>query len=141
MLCTGVSLAREDALGAYGLRAKEVSLVELMKMGNAEAGKDVFKKCAACHTADKGGSNKVGPNLYGVVSRDIGKHEGFAYSDAMKGKGGKWDFATLRSYLHDPKGAIPGNKMVFAGIKDDTDLGALLLYLRTLSDSPAPLPQ
>jgi len=116
-------------------------IVPLLAKASADNGKDVFKKCTACHTPDKGGPNKVGPNLWGVVGRDIGKHEGFAYSPAMASHGDKWTFEHLANYLHDPKGYVPNNKMAFIGIPDNAELADLLAYLRTLSDNPAPLPQ
>ena len=107
---------------------------------NADAGKEVFKACTQCHTDDKGGANKLGPNLYGIVGRDIGKHAGFTYSPAVVEKGGKWTWEHLASYLHDPKGYIPGNRMSYAGVKDVAELADLLAYLRTRADAPAPLP-
>ena len=107
---------------------------------NVEAGKDVFKKCAACHTPNKGGENKVGPNLFGVIGRKLGSHAGFAYSDAVKNKGGDWTYETMAAYLHNPKDSIPGNKMAFAGVPDTQDLVDVIAYLRTLDDSPKPLP-
>lgn len=98
---------------------------------DAEAGKSVFNKCKACHSAEAG-KNMVGPSLAGVVGRKSGAVEGFNYSDAMKGAGKTWDDAALDAYLTDPKGAIPGNKMVFVGIKDDADRKNLIAYLKTL---------
>ena len=89
----------------------------------------------------KGGPNRTGPNLYGVVDRDVGKHEGFNYSPALKDKGGKWDWAHLAAYLHNPRQAIPNNRMAFPGVSDNAELADLLAYLRTLSDSPAALPK
>ena len=109
--------------------------------GNVEAGQAVFKKCAACHTPDKGSKNGVGPNLWGIVSRAVGNVDGFGYSTVIKGKGGNWTWPNLAGYLYDPKGYAPDNKMQFVGIKDAGDLADLLAYLRTLADSPAELPK
>ena len=97
---------------------------------DAKEGESVFKKCKACH--DTAGKNKVGPALNGVVGRKAGAVEGFNYSDAMKNSGKTWDDATLDAYLADPKGYIPGNKMVFVGIKDEADRKNLIAYLKTL---------
>src|SRR5436190_1694151 len=99
-------------------------------VGAAPAGGDVTKgaafakRCAACHDFTKGGPNKVGPNLHGVVGRPVASHEGYAYSDGMKkfAEGGKvWDEATINTYLTDPKALVPGNKMAFPGVKNDAD--------------------
>ena len=109
--------------------------------GNVESGQGVFKKCAACHTPDKGGKSGTGPNLWGIVSRPVGNADGFAYSSVIKAKGGNWTWANLAAYLNDPKGYAPGNKMAFIGIKDAGELADLLAYMRTLSDSPAELPK
>lgn len=113
----------------------------LLPKANADAGEDTFKKCAACHTNNKGGENKVGPNLYNIVGRPVAKVAGFAYSDAMKAKGGAWTWDALATYLHNPREAIPDNKMAFAGVDDDTDLADLLAYLRKNADQPADLPK
>lgn len=92
-------------------------------------GENVFKKCKACHGTD--GKNKVGPHLNGVTGRKAGMVEGFKYSDAMKNSGITWNEAELDKYLKDPKADIPGNKMVFVGIKDDADRADLIAYLAT----------
>lgn len=113
----------------------------LLGKASVESGKDVFKACAQCHTPEKGGGVKQGPNLYGIVGRDVGKNANFPnYSPAIKEVGGKWSWDRLASYLHDPKGYLPGNRMSFAGVKDEAELADLLVYLRTISDQPVPLP-
>jgi cytochrome c len=100
--------------------------------GNAQAGAATFKKCTACHSGEKGGPNKVGPDLFGVVGRPKASHEGFGYSDAMKAKGGNWTLDDLAFFIHSPKTFVPGTKMLFPGIADPGDLGDLLAYLNTL---------
>jgi cytochrome c len=111
-------------------------VVALLPKASAEAGRDAFRRCQQCHTVDKGGRNLVGPNLWGVVGRKVGGIEGFAYSEALKNHRGDWTIDELARYLHDPKAAIPGNKMAFPGVKDDVELADLLTYLRTLADTP-----
>jgi cytochrome c len=115
----------------------------LAMLGSAkpENGQDIFKKCLQCHTPQKDGKNLTGPNLWGIVGRARASHAGFPYSEAMKNHPGNWTFEELAKYLHDPKADIPGNKMAFAGIKDDAELADLLVYLRKLADNPAPLPK
>jgi cytochrome c len=113
----------------------------LLAKANPDSGQDTFKRCLQCHTPDKGGRNLVGPNLWGVVGRKVATAAGFPYSEAMKTHGGDWTWQQLAAYLHDPKVAVPGNKMAFAGVKDSAELADLLAYMRKLSDSPAPLPK
>ncbi len=95
----------------------------------AAMGEQVFKRCVACHTIDPGGRNGIGPNLHGVVGRAVASHPGFSYSGAMKAHGGVWDDAALDAYLKQPMKAVPGTRMAFAGIPDDADRKALILYL------------
>ena len=95
----------------------------------AAMGEQIFKRCVACHTIDKGGANGIGPNLHGIVGRPLASHAGFNYSSAMKAKGGAWDNATLDAYLKQPMKAIPGTRMAFAGVPDELDRRALVLYL------------
>lgn len=116
-------------------------IAELMAKASVDGGAAAFKKCATCHTPDKGGKNGTGPNLYSIVGRKVGVTDGFAYSPAMKGKGGEWTWDGLIAYLNAPAAAIPGNKMAFAGVKDAGELADILVYLRTLSDSPTALPK
>ncbi|MEX2009958.1 MAG: cytochrome c family protein [Dongiaceae bacterium] len=96
--------------------------------GDAEAGKKVFNKCKACHDLEAG-KNKIGPSLNGLFGRTSGTVEGFKYSDAMKGAAIVWSEDTLDAYLADPKGNIPGNKMVFAGLKKEDDRENVIEYL------------
>lgn len=116
-------------------------VAKLLPTAKPENGQATFKKCAACHTGDKAGANKVGPHLWGVVGRKAGSVEGFSYSEPMKSKGTDWTFEQLANFIHSPKTALPGTKMVFPGIPNAGDLADLLAYLRTLSDSPVPLPK
>jgi cytochrome c len=123
----------------------EEPIAVLLASANPEAGAAVFKKCTACHTGESGGANKVGPNLWNVVNRPLASHEGFAYSAAMKefAQGGSvvWDYEHLSNFLASPKGYIKGTAMGFAGVKKPDERANLIAYLRTLSDSPAPLPE
>jgi cytochrome c len=113
----------------------------LLASASVESGEKAAKKCAACHSFDKGGANKVGPNLWGVVNRSIGSHEGFSYSEALAGKSGDaWDYEHLSQFLANPKTYAPGTKMSFAGIRKDTERADVIAYLRSLADEPAPLP-
>lgn len=146
----GFAIAAEEvpadggAGGGGNAAAQAVPIAQLLAKADAKAGEAVFKKCQACHDATKGGPNKVGPNLYGLVDRPIASHEGFAYSTAMKdfSKGGseKWTFDHLNHFLAAPKKYITGTAMGFAGLAKDTDRANVILYLHTLADSPVPLP-
>ncbi len=104
-------------------------------------GEQVFKKCTACHNADKGGANGLGPNLWGVVGEPIGKGaNGFAFSDALSGKGGNWAFASLNDWLTSPKAYAPGTKMTFAGLSKPEDRADVIAYLNKQGDAPQALP-
>jgi len=99
--------------------------------GDVEAGKNVFKKCHACHNVGEGAKNSVGPELNGIVGRKAGSVEGYAYSEANKGSGITWDVATLDVYLKDPKAKVPGTKMAFPGLPNDKDRADVIAYLGT----------
>ena len=109
-------------------------------VADAAKGEQVFKKCAACHTADKGGPNQLGPNLWGVIGEPIGKGHGYAFTEALAGKGGTWDFNTLSEWLANPKKFAPGTKMTFAGLGKNEDRANVIAFLNTKSDAPKPLP-
>ena len=117
-------------------------IATLIAAAEPAAGQKVFKKCGACHTADKGGANRIGPNLWDVVARPVAAAEGFAYSNALKEKSGEtWSYDNLNAFLERPKDWAPGTKMSFAGLKKPEQRAAVIAYLRSLSDSPAALPQ
>lgn len=107
---------------------------------DAAAGEQVFKKCAACHNADPGGANALGPALYGVMGNPVAAHPGFAFSDALKGVGGTWTWDAMSDWLANPKGFAPGTKMTFAGLSKPEDRANLIAFLNSRDTSPAPAP-
>lgn len=114
-------------------------IAPLVAAADVGAGQAAAKKCVACHTFDQGGPHRVGPNLHNVVGRDIAGAEGYAYSGALKAMPGEWTAETLDSYLLNPRAAVPGNKMAFAGVKDIGERAALIAYLRSVSPDAPPL--
>lgn len=136
-----VEIAETTSGGAEEKEEKAVPIAALLPEASADKGASIAKKCTACHTFDKGGANKIGPNLYGIVGRALGTVDGFAYSGALKEKGGNWDFEALSAFIAKPKDFIPGTKMAFPGIKKPDQRADLLLYLREQADSPVPLPE
>ncbi|HEY4136107.1 MAG TPA: cytochrome c family protein [Alphaproteobacteria bacterium] len=136
----GVEAATPTDAGAAA--PKELEKVgPLLASANADAGKKDVAKCMTCHNFDKGGPNKVGPNLWGIVGNHHAHAEGFAYSSAMKAKQGEqWDYEALNAFISSPRTYVPGTKMTFAGIPKASDRANIIAYLRTLSDNPTPLP-
>jgi len=136
--------AKEEAHGGEGKEAAAAApsepIEKLLQTASVEKGAAAAKKCAACHTFEKDGPNRVGPNLWGIVDRDRASHPGFNYSAAMKAKGGKWTYDELNKFITNPKGYINGTAMGFAGIQKDSERADVIDYLHTLADNPVPLP-
>jgi cytochrome c len=126
--------------GEGGAAAAEQPIEAFLAKADAAKGADIFKKCAACHNADKGGANAVGPNLWGVLGEPVGQGHGFAFSPALSGKGGNWNWDNLSQWLTSPKAFAPGTKMTFAGISNPQDRANVMAFLNQHSDSPQPLP-
>ncbi|MCZ8018165.1 cytochrome c family protein [Novosphingobium sp.] len=119
--------------------AAAVPLEVLLASADAAKGEATFKKCASCHTNTQGGANGIGPNMWNTMGKPLAGHAGFAYSDALKTKGGSWDWANMDAWLKNPKAFAPGTKMSFAGIGDAQERANLLVYLNSLG-SNLPLP-
>jgi cytochrome c len=129
----------EQTGGEAGAAAVEPIEARLAKADPAKGG-DVFKKCGACHNADKGGANQLGPNLWGVLGEPIGQGKGFAFSEALAKKGGNWDWHNLDDWLTSPRAFAPGTKMTFAGLGNPQDRANVIAFLNQHSDAPKPLP-
>jgi len=114
---------------------------QLLANADVGRGENAAKKCAACHTFNKGGRPLVGPNLWGVVGRPKGSEAGFNYSAAIKSKGGNWTIDDINQFITNPKAFVPGTNMTFAGVSRATERADIIAYLNGLSDNPAPLPK
>ena len=112
----------------------------LLMNASIEKGEKLFKKCGACHSYEKDGNNKIGPNLWNLINRPKGSINGFSYSKALSELGGKWTFEELSEFLYKPKQYAEGTKMNFSGLKKAEDRANLILFLRDHSDNPIPLP-
>ena len=139
----GFEIAVKEAAhgGPAEAAAPSEPIEKLLQTASAEKGAGAAKKCAACHTFEKGGPNRVGPNLFGVLNEKKGEGKGgFNFSAAMKAKGGTWTYDDLNKFIANPKGFIPGTAMGFAGIQKDSERADVIAYLATLADKPVPLP-
>ncbi len=120
--------------------AAEVPIATLLASADVAKGEQVFKQCQACHTVNQGGANGIGPNLYATLGEPIGQGKGgFAFSDALKGVGGNWDFDKMNAWLTSPRKFAPGTKMTFAGLAKGEDRANVIAYLNS-QGSNLPLP-
>ncbi len=125
--------AESSASGSVDIKA-------LLTLGTIEHGEKVFKKCSACHVITKGGKNKIGPVLYGVLGKKSGSVSSYKYSKALIAHGKIWSFAEMNSFLTKPQAHIKGTKMAYAGLKNDKDRSSVILYMNSKSDNPIPKP-
>jgi len=121
----------EEALPDFGT---------VLPAADVAAGQKISARCEQCHDLSKGGPNKIGPNLWGVVGRARATHPGFSYSGSMSASHDPWRFDTLFKFLKSPGSYVPGTKMSFAGIRSPQDRINLIAWLRGQSDSPLPIP-
>ena len=118
----------------------QVDIAALLAMGDVEHGKKVFKKCAACHSINQGGKNKIGPKLWNVMFRPVGSVTDYKYSKALSGYKKDWSWEEMNGFLIKPSTWIKGNKMGFAGLKDEKDRASVIAYLNQNSENPRDLP-
>lgn len=115
-------------------------IAPLLASANAEAGQALSRQCTSCHTFEKGGPSRVGPNLWGVIGADKAHVQGFNYSQALANAPGEWTYEDLNKFLANPKGYLPGTRMAYAGLRKPEDRANLIAWMRTQSDNPPPLP-
>jgi cytochrome c len=134
---------KEQGEGEKAGAAKEPDppIETLLAKASVEKGQAAAKQCQACHTFEKGGPNRVGPNLWNIVNRTRASEAGFNYSAAMKGKSGNWSFDELNKFLANPRSYIPGTNMTFAGLSRAEQRADVIDYLHTLADNPVALPK
>tara|TARA_B100000963_G_scaffold360490_1_gene391563 strand:- start:3744 stop:4283 length:540 start_codon:yes stop_codon:yes gene_type:complete len=135
-----VDQATTASISAESVEEKKVDIVALMALGSAVEGEKVFKKCAACHSINKGGKNNIGPALYNVVGRKVGVVEDYKYSKALTTYDKAWSFEELNGFLIKPTKWIKGTKMAYAGLRKEKDRASVIKYLNQNSDNPKPLP-
>jgi cytochrome c len=119
---------------------EKIDIAAIMVLGDVASGEKIFKKCAACHSINKGGKNKIGPALYNVVGRTVGGLDGYKYSKALTSYGKEWTFGELNGFLQKPASYMKGTKMSYAGLRKEKDRASIIKYLNQKSDNPKPLP-
>ena len=119
---------------------EKIDIMAIMTQGNIASGEKIFKKCAACHSINKGGKNKIGPALYNVVGSAVGGVEDYKYSKALASYGKEWTFEELNGFLTKPSSSLKGTKMSYAGLRKEKDRASVIKYLNQSSDSPKQLP-
>ena len=119
---------------------EKIDIATVMAQGDVTNGEKIFKKCAACHSINKGGPNKIGPALYNVVGRKVGGVADYKYSKALASYGKKWSFEELNGFLIKPAKYLKGTKMSYAGLRKETDRASVIKYLNKSSDNPKMLP-
>ena len=134
----GYPIEGVEVEGEPGEAAKPIEFY--LASADPAKGQQVFNKCTACHTVEKGAPNQLGPNLWGVLGEPVGKGHGFAFSPALAEKGGTWNWDNLSEWLTSPKAFAPGTKMTFAGISNPQDRANVIAFLNSKSDAPRPLP-
>jgi len=119
---------------------KKIDIAAVMALGDVVSGEKIFKKCAACHSINQGGANKIGPALYNVVGRKIGGVADYKYSKALALYGKEWTFEELNGFLKKPATYLKGTKMSYAGLRKEEDRASIIKYLNQKNDNPKPLP-
>ena len=120
--------------------AEKIDITAIMALGDITSGEKIFKKCAACHSINKGGKNKIGPALYNVVGRAVGGVDDYKYSKTLASYGKEWTFEELNGFLQKPASYLKGTKMSYAGLRKEKDRASIIKYLNQNSDSPKLLP-
>ena len=140
----GYQVEVENQLTSITTKAAEVvekiDIAAIMALGDVTSGEKIFKKCAACHSINKGGKNKIGPALYNIVGRAVGGVDNYKYSKALASYGKEWTFEELNGFLLKPASYIKGTKMSYAGLRKEKDRASVIKYLNQKSDSPKLLP-
>ena len=119
---------------------EKINITTVMALGDIASGEKIFKKCAACHSINKGGKNKIGPALYNVVGRAVGGVDDYKYSKTLASYGKEWTFEELNGFLIKPSSYLKGTKMSYAGLRKEIDRASVIKYLNQNSDSPKLLP-